>query len=130
MRTSICKKRLTYFRHLNWGVQPFQLFSGKLPHPWNGYWTLEIKEKHKRNIFVSYLLPSSFVWFFWAYLVQGDLLSPVLKRRKTIIFFISVKWMIVNVTKLAPVSPENTLSAGPVVWRIWFMTPCHFLVRV
>ena len=43
---------------------------------------------------------------------QRDLLSLVLKRRKTIfflIFFNSVKWMIVNVTKLAPVSPENTL---------------------
>ena len=46
---------------------------------------------------------------------QGDLLSLVLKRRKTIIFFNSVKWTIVNVTKLAPVSPENTLSARPVV---------------
>ena len=37
---------------------------------------------------------------------QGDLLSLVFKRRKTIIFFNSVKWMIVNVTKWAP---ENTL---------------------
>ena len=40
---------------------------------------------------------------------QGDMLSLVLKRRKTIIFFNSIKCMIVNVTKLAPVSPENTL---------------------
>ena len=40
---------------------------------------------------------------------QGDLLSLFFKRRKTIIFFNSVKWMIVNVTKWAPVSPENTL---------------------
>ena len=29
-------------------------------------------------------------------------------QEKTI-FFNSVKWMIINVTKLAPVSPENTL---------------------
>ena len=33
MGTSICKKRLTYFRHLNWGIQPFQLYSGKAPSP-------------------------------------------------------------------------------------------------
>ena len=25
--------------------------------------------------------------------------------------------MIVNVTKLAPVSPKNTLSARPIVWK-------------
>ena len=46
---------------------------------------------------------------------QRDLLSLVLKRRKNNNFFNSVKWVIVNVTKLASVSPENTLSARPVV---------------
>ena len=39
---------------------------------------------------------------------QGDLLSLVLKRSKTI-FFNSIKWMMVNVTKLATESPENIL---------------------
>ena len=39
MRTNICMKRLTYFWHLNWGIQPFQCIQEKLPHPWNGCWT-------------------------------------------------------------------------------------------
>ena len=32
-------KRLTYFWHLNWGIQPFLCIQEKLPHPWNGCWT-------------------------------------------------------------------------------------------
>ena len=34
------------FKHLDWGIQPFQLYSGKIPHPLNGCWTQEIKEKY------------------------------------------------------------------------------------
>ena len=30
---------LTYFWHLNWGIQLFQCIQEKLPHPWNGCWT-------------------------------------------------------------------------------------------
>ena len=40
MRTNTCMKRLTYFWHLNWGIQPFQCIQENLPHPWNGCWTL------------------------------------------------------------------------------------------
>ena len=32
-------KRLTYFWHLNWVIQPFQCIQEKLPHSWNGCWT-------------------------------------------------------------------------------------------
>ena len=32
-------KRLTYFWHLKWGIQPFLCIQEKLPHPWNGCWT-------------------------------------------------------------------------------------------
>ena len=39
MRTNTIIKRLTYFWHLNWGIQPFQCIQDKLPHPWNGCWT-------------------------------------------------------------------------------------------
>ena len=39
MRTNTCMKRLTYFWHLNWGIQTFQCIQEKLPHPWNGCWT-------------------------------------------------------------------------------------------
>ena len=39
MRTNTYMKRLTYFWHLNWGIQPFQCIQEKLPHPWNGCWT-------------------------------------------------------------------------------------------
>ena len=40
---------------------------------------------------------------------QRDLLSLVLKKANN--FFNSIKYMTVNLTKLAPVSPKNTLSA-------------------
>ena len=33
MRTNTCMKRLTYFWHLNWRIQPFQCIQEKLPHP-------------------------------------------------------------------------------------------------
>ena len=40
---------------------------------------------------------------------QRDLLSLVLQKKAN--NFNSIKYMIVNITKLAPVSPKNTLSA-------------------
>ena len=43
MRTNTCMKRLTYFWHLKWGIQPFQCIQEKLPHPRNGCWTQQIK---------------------------------------------------------------------------------------
>ena len=39
MRTNTYMKRLTYFWHINWGIQPFQCIKEKLPHPCHGYWT-------------------------------------------------------------------------------------------
>ena len=42
-------KRLTYFWHFNWGIQPFQCIQEKLPHPWNGCWTQWIKESIKET---------------------------------------------------------------------------------
>ena len=39
MRTNTYMKRLTYFWHLNWRIQPFQCIQEKLPHPRNGCWT-------------------------------------------------------------------------------------------
>ena len=45
---------------------------------------------------------------------QRDLLSLV--KNRTIIID-SIKFMIVYVTKLAPVSPKNILSARQIVWK-------------
>ena len=42
-------KRLTYFWHFNWGIQPFQCIQEKLPHPRNGCWTQWIKESIKET---------------------------------------------------------------------------------
>ena len=33
------RKRLTYFWHLNWGIQPFKCIQEKLANSWNVYWT-------------------------------------------------------------------------------------------
>ena len=51
---------------------------------------------------------------------QIDLLSFVLKKP---IIFNSIKYMIVNVTKLALVSPKNTLSARQIVWKKFGLWP-------
>ena len=40
--------------------------------------------------------------------------------------------MIVNVTKLAPVSPKNTLNARPIVWKkfdLWPLVTSCFKLR-
>ena len=42
-------KRLTYFWHLKWGIKPFLCIQEKLPHPWNGCWTQQIKKSIKET---------------------------------------------------------------------------------
>ena len=62
MRISIYKETINVFLDtLTGGFNHFNCIQGKFPHPLNGCLTQEIKEKYKRNVFVSYLLLSSFV---------------------------------------------------------------------
>ena len=62
MRTNIYQEMINVFLDtLTGGFNDFNYIQGKFPHPLNGCWTQEIKEKYKRNVFISYLLLSSFV---------------------------------------------------------------------
>ena len=72
MRTNINQEMIIIFLNtLAGGFNHFNCIQGKFLHPLNGCWTQEIKEKYKRNVFVSYLLLSSFVYFILGLLVQG-----------------------------------------------------------
>ena len=44
----IHKKRLSHFCHLDWGIQPFQLYSRKIPSPIEWLLNPGIKEKYKK----------------------------------------------------------------------------------
>ena len=46
MRTSIYQETINVFlKHLHWGIQPFQLYSGKIPSPIEWLLNPGIKEK-------------------------------------------------------------------------------------
>ena len=65
-------KRLTYFWHLKWGIQPFFMYSGKTPSSMEWLLNPVNKGKYKRNVFVSYLLLSFLLYnSFWDFLRQG-----------------------------------------------------------
>ena len=68
---------LTYFWHLNWGIQSFQCIQEKLPHQW--LLNPVNKGKYKRNVFVSYLSCLFFLYnSFWDFLGQG--ITPTNQR--------------------------------------------------
>ena len=46
MKTSIYQETINIFlKHFDWGIQPFQLYSGKIPSPIEWLLNPEIKEK-------------------------------------------------------------------------------------
>ena len=51
-------KRLTYFWHLKWGIQPFLCIQETTPSSMECLLNSVNKGKYKRNVFVSYLLLS------------------------------------------------------------------------
>ena len=63
MRTNTYMKRLTYFWHLNWGIQLFQCILEKPPSSMEWLLNPVNKGKYKRNVFVFYLLLSFFFSF-------------------------------------------------------------------
>ena len=72
-------KRLTYFWHLHWGIQPFQCIQKKTPPSTEWLLNPVNKGKYKRNVFVSYLLLSILLYkCFWDFLRQG--ISPTNQR--------------------------------------------------
>ena len=74
---------LTYFWHLNGGIQPFQSIQEKLPHPRNGCWTQWIKESIKET-------SSSLICFclFFCIILFGTFLGKALHRPVNV----GVKW--------------------------------------
>ena len=63
--TYIHKKQQTHFYHLDWGIEPFQLYSRKIPSPIEWLLNPEIKEKYKK-----YLRLLSVTIFFHIILLQ------------------------------------------------------------
>ena len=62
MRTYIYQEAINVFLNtLTGGFNHFNCIQGKFLHLLNGCRIREIKEKYNRNVFVSYLLLSSFV---------------------------------------------------------------------
>ena len=62
IRTNIYQETINVFSNtLTGGFNHFNCTQGKFLRPLNGCWTQEIKEKYKRNVFVSNLFLSSFV---------------------------------------------------------------------
>ena len=62
MRTSTYQETINVLLDtLTGGFNYFKCIQRKFFHPLNGCWTQEIKEKYKRNVFVSCLFLSSFV---------------------------------------------------------------------
>ena len=66
---------LTYFWHLNWGIQPFQCIQEKTSSSMEWLLNPVNKGKYKRNVFVSYLLLS-----FLLYNSFGTFLGKALHR--------------------------------------------------
>ena len=77
MRTHIYEETINvFFKHLDWGIQPFQLYSGKIPSLIE--WLLNPRNKGKKCLCLPYVAVFFRIILSGAFLIPG--VTPTRQR--------------------------------------------------